>query len=329
MYWYALRRLGQAVFVVWAAFTVTFVILYLMPSDPAELIAGAGSQNGGAATADQVAALRHDLGLDRPMVMQYLTHLADAVKGDWGRSYVSGQSVLSALGGALPPTLTVAGIAVALAIVFGLLLGFAATYARFQWLRGLLEALPSIGASIPTFWTGLMLMEAFSFKVKLFPAFGDSGFKSDVLPSVVLAIPAGATLAQVLIRSMEDQLTEPYAATARAKGASKLRVQLRHAGRVALLPVLTMLATLSGTLLAGTVVTETVFGRPGLGRLAVSSVSAEDLPVIQGIVIFAAGVFAVINLVADLVYPLVDPRVGRQHLGGRKRPAAPTVAATP
>ena len=178
-------------------------------------------------------------------------------------------------------------------------------------------SLPPLGVAVPSFWVGLLLLQQFSFHWTWFPAVGNEGWRSIVLPAVTLALPTGAQIAQLLAKSMQHTLHEPYIDTARSKGASRTRVHLRHALRNAALPALTMSGLLVGALLAGTVVTETVFSRTGLGRLTSASVAAQDIPVVQGLVLFGAAVFVVVNLVVDLLYPLLDPRIG--HAGSRRR----------
>ncbi|MEU8344327.1 ABC transporter permease [Spirillospora sp. NPDC048832] len=163
--------------------------------------------------------------------------------------------------------------------------------------------------SVPGFWAGLMLLQVFSFKARLFPAFGEGGPRGLVLPAVTLAIPTGAVIAQVLSKSLLTALDEPYVQTARAKGAGRARIHLRHALRNASLPALTIVGLLVGQLMAHAVVVETVFSRNGLGRVTASAVTAQDIPVVQGVVVFGALVFVLANLAVDLIYPLLDPRI--------------------
>jgi peptide/nickel transport system permease protein len=159
------------------------------------------------------------------------------------------------------------------------------------------------------FWVGLMLVQVFSFQLRLLPSVGAKGLESLVLPAITLGLPTGALVAQVLAKSLSAALDEPYVVTARAKGAGRVAIHLRHALRNAALPALTVLGYVVGNLLAGSVVVETVFTRPGLGRLTVSAVSVQDIPLVQGIVVFAAAVFVSVNLLVDLIYPVLDPRI--------------------
>jgi peptide/nickel transport system permease protein len=317
---YLASRIGQALLVVWAAFTLAFVILFLMPSDPAEIIASGGLQGetGSEASAAQLEELRAELGLDQPVIVQYASRLIAMTTGDWGTSYQTGRAVTDMLGEGLPPTIGIAVLGLLIAVVVGMSLGFLSTFTRFGPLRQLLLSLPSIGASIPTFWSALMLIQVFSFSLRLLPAFGNSGFESTILPAVALAIPVSAIIAQVFGKSLRTVMAEPYLDTARAKGATRMRAMLSHAVRNALLPVLTMVGMIFGALLSGAVVIETVFGRQGFGRMTVDAVNAQDIPVVMGVVVFSAIVFVIATLVVDLLYPVLDPRI-RQHLrSGRK-----------
>ncbi|HCX84452.1 MAG TPA: peptide ABC transporter permease [Micrococcales bacterium] len=305
---YLLRRVGQGVFVLWAAWTISFFILYLLPSDPAALIAARGGE---ADTVDPalLEQLRAQYGLDRPVRVQYVTALLAALRLDFGQSYASGGPAMDVVAGVLPSTIQLAAVALVLGVALGALLAVATVLPRAAWLRQLVSTLPPVGVALPTFWVGLILLQVFSFRLGLFPAMGDDGVASLVLPAVTLAVPVAAGLAQVLSRSLREALGEPYVETARAKGASRLRVQLGHALRNAALPAFTMLGLTVGGLLGGTVVTETVFSRAGLGRLAVTAVNSQDIPVVQAIVVVSALVFVTVTLVVDLVYPLIDPRI--------------------
>ncbi|MGW2663146.1 ABC transporter permease [Nocardia tengchongensis] len=308
---YVIGRVLQAVGVLWAAFTLSFVGLYLLPGDPVDMATNAAT--GTAVDAAAAAEMRARYGLDQPLWTQYWTALSHAVRGDLGHSISTGQTVSGALGGALPSTLVLAGIGLLLAVAVGAALAVAAAYTARPRLRGLLTSLPAIGASMPGFWVGLLLLQLFSFRLKLVPAFGGSGFSGTVLPAVTLAIPVAAVIAQVLYASLVSTWRQPFVEVAFAKGASRWWVQLRHVLRPAAAPALTVAGLWTGTVLAGAVVTETVFSRPGIGRLAQESVLHEDIPVVQGIVVFAALVFVTVNLLVDLAYPLLDPRVVQRN----------------
>jgi peptide/nickel transport system permease protein len=298
---YLARRLLLALGVLWAAWSVSFVVLYLLPGDAVEIMASGGLEEQGADPA-RLAALRHEYGFDSSLPVQYATRLVSALHGDLGRSMTSGRPVTAELADALPQTLRLAGGAFALALVAGVTIALAAAWTRRGWLRQSLLSLPVVGVSVPTFWVGLMLIQLLSFRWRLLPAIGAQGWRSLVLPTVTLAIPTAAQLSQVLAKSLLATLADPYVETARAKGAGHTRVLLRHALRNAALPALTMAGVLVGVLLAGSVVVETVFSRPGIGRLTITAV-------VQGVVMAGAVAYVGANLVVDLLYPLLDPRI--------------------
>jgi peptide/nickel transport system permease protein len=305
---YLARRLAQAAGVLWAAYTVSFLVLNWLPSDPVTAMAGAGADQTGVDPA-QIERLRSEYGFDKPVLVQYADYLGRALHGDFGDSVASGRTVTSVIGDALPQTLVLTGTALLIAIAAGGGLALAATCTSRRWLRQALLSLPPVGVSVPGFWAGLMLLQIFSFKARLFPAFGEGGPRGLVLPAVTLAIPTGAVIAQVLSKSLLAALDEPYVQTARAKGAGRARIHLRHALRNASLPALTIVGLLVGQLMAHAVVVETVFSRNGLGRVTASAVTAQDIPVVQGVVVFGALVFVLANLAVDLIYPLLDPRI--------------------
>jgi peptide/nickel transport system permease protein len=305
---YVLRRLVQAVGVLWAAHLASFLILNLLPGDPVSTMAAGGLQTG-QISPERLASLRAEYGFDRPVLVQYGDYLGRTLRGDFGDSVATGRSVTSTLAAALPPTLQLTSAALLLAVLGGGGLALAATYTRRQWLRQLLLSLPSVGVSIPSFWIGLMLVQILSFRARLFPAFGNQGVRGLVLPTVTLAIPAGALIAQVLARSLLSALDEPYVTTARAKGIRRPRIHRHHVLRNASLPALTVVGLLAGQTLAGAVVVETVFSRDGLGRVMASAVAVRDIPVVQGVVVFAAAAVVLVNLAVDLLYPVLDRRI--------------------
>ncbi|MEU1425918.1 ABC transporter permease [Nocardia sp. NPDC005746] len=304
---YVIGRVLQAIGVLWAAFTLSFAGLYLLPGDPVALAADAAT--GTPVDAAAIAEMRARYGLDQSLWAQYWTALSHAVRGDLGHSISTGQTVTGVLGDALPSTLALAAIGLLLAVAAGGALALAAAYTERPRLRGLLTSLPAVGASMPGFWVGLLLLQLFSFRLKLVPAFGGTGLGGTILPAITLAIPVGAVIAQVLHASLVATWRQPFVEVAFAKGASRWWVQLRDVLRPAAAPALTVSGLWTGTVLAGAVVTETVFSRPGMGRLAQESVLRQDIPVVQGIVVFAALAFVTVNLLVDLAYPLLDPRV--------------------
>jgi peptide/nickel transport system permease protein len=312
---YVVARIVAAIAVLIAAYTVTFLILDALPGNAVDAITGGQSTN---MTPQQLQALRAQFGLNRPVYAQWWLHLSQLARGNLGRSYITGEPVSTELAANIPSTAALTGLALLLALVFGGGLALWATHSRSGWLRGLLLSLPPLGVAVPTFWVGLMLLQVFSFHFRVFPGTGNEGIMSLILPAITLAIPAGALISSLLARSLDRALVAPYSDTARSKGASEARVQFRHALRNALTSTVTVAGLLAGQLLASAVVVETVFSRAGLGQLTYTAVSNADTPVVQGMVVLGAAVFVVINLIVDLIYPLLDPRVvltGRSWLG--------------
>jgi len=308
---YAFSRIVQSAFVLWAAYTVSFVILYILPSDPVSIMLNQGDQS--MVDPAQVAALRAQYHLDEPLLVQYGIALWQALRLDLGVSIQTGQQVAAMLAQAAPATAALALCALAAALVLGLGLALAASSARNARLRSALQAAPSLGVCLPTFWVGLLLLQWLSFTFPVFSAMGNDGWQSLVLPAATLALPTAATVAQVLSRSLSAVWGQPFVGALRAKGLSRRRLLFTHVLPNATIPVLTMTGVLMGNLLAGSVVTETVFSREGIGRLAQGAVAVKDIPVVQGVVVLAAAVFVAVNLVVDLAYPLLDPRITRNR----------------
>ena len=308
---YLANRTGQALVVLWAAFTASFVLLQLLPGD-AILIKflnpdlGLGPQ--------EVADIRAAYGADQPVWQQYWHTLSGFLTGNFGYSVQAGVPVSQGLATNLPPTLRLAGLGFALALLLAVVLAFLAQLAPWRWLRNGLQALPSVFVSVPVFWLGIMLIQLVSFRLGWIPVINPGPWQGLVLPTLTLAIPIAAPLAQILLRNIDEVLTQPFVAVARAKGAGKVWVLSRHVARNAVLPMLTMAGVLFGELLAGAVVTEAVFGLNGLGSLTQQAVGNQDTAVLQAVVVISATAFVLINLTVDLLYPLFDPRL-RTRLG--------------
>lgn len=315
---YTARRVAQAIAVLWAAYTVSFVVLYLLPSDPVSILLNQAGGTSGRPSAEQIAQIQSQYGFDDPVIVQYFRHLFDAIQLDFGQSVSRGQSVTSLLAENLPPTLALTATALVFTVVIGGGLAFLATYVGWRPLRSFLHRLPAVGVSFPTFWVGLLLIQLFSFSLGWFPATGSEGLSTLVLPALTMSLPTAGILAQVLIRGLDDTLDQAHIATARAKGLSRFTIHRKHALKNASLPALTILGLLVGSTVTQAVVAETVFSRLGIGRLAQQAVLAQDIPLVQGIVVLAAAIFVVVNLAVDLVYPLLDPRV-LPHIERRTR----------
>jgi peptide/nickel transport system permease protein len=306
---YLARRTAQALIVLAIAFTATFVLLQALPGD-AILIKFESPELG--LSPEQIADIRTSYGADVPPVQQFLHTVAGFVQGDFGYSVQYGTPVHELIGSALPDTLVLAGLGFLTAVLLAVGLAFLSTLAPFAWLRQALRALPGVFVSVPVFWLGIVLIQVFSFQLRLVPVIGADPAQALILPVLTLAIPISAPLAQILARSIDEVQLSPFVAVVRAKGAGPARVLWRDVARNALLPAITIAGVLIGELIGGAVVTETVFGRAGIGRLTEQAVANQDVPVLQAIVILAALVFVLVNLAVDLVYPVLDPRLKRK-----------------
>ncbi|TDW24186.1 ABC transporter permease [Kribbella kalugense] len=306
---YVAQRLLHAVVVLWAAYTLTMLALFVLPSDPVTTMLLGGANSDMTVDRVQLETLRHELGFDQPLGRQYLTLLGRAVRGDFGESVQTGQPVSALLWNGLVPTAELATAALLIAVIAGSAVALISTSTRIRPLGGLLQSATAVGVSIPSFWLGLTLIELLSFRWRLLPAVGGRGLSGLILPAITLGIPAGSVIAQVFGRSLRSVLAEPFIVTAEAKGAGRVRIQLRHALRNAALPPLTLAGMIVGSLLGGAVVVETVFARNGLGRIAVDAVTNQDLPVVEGLVLLSAAVYVTTSLLVDLAYPLLDPRI--------------------
>jgi peptide/nickel transport system permease protein len=298
------RRLLIGLLVVFGASVVVFVVLHELPGDPV-----AAKLQGAPATPQLIAQIRESLGLHRPLVAQYWTFLSHAVRGDLGQSYVGDQSVSSQLKNAIPPTLELTGASLVVGIVLGGILGAASAVWPNTVVDGVIRTFTSIFAAMPVFWTGILLLAAFSFGVHWFPGIGGEGVKGLVLPALSLGLASAGVLSRVVRSSMLEINGEPFVDMLNAKGIKPIKVIARHIGRNALVPVVAVLGLQLGEALAGAVVTETIFSRSGVGRLLVQAIEAKDYPMVQGVMIFLAGGLVLVNIVVDVSQAYIDPRV--------------------
>jgi peptide/nickel transport system permease protein len=304
---YVALKIGRALFVVWAAFTLTFFLLFVLPANPVDLLFDPAEVNTiPPEVREQVA---ESYGFNKPMILQYLDRLGHSLTGDFGNSVQSGRPVTAAILDVLPSTLVLASGALVLALIIAFVIALVATSTRNEWVRNLVEALPSGAVSVPVFLSGILILQIFSFRLGWFPAFGDEGAQSVVLPLITLAIPVAGPIAQLLVRSFATEFHSGYVTTSWAKGATRGGIIIRDVFRNASLPALTIAGITFGNLIAGSVITETVFARKGIGRLTQTAINTLDVPLVQGIVVFVAASFALINLIVDLIYPLLDPRL--------------------
>jgi len=300
---YLLQRIvGVVVTVLFVAITI-FLMVRVLPGDPARVIAGV------LASEQDVERIRAQLGLDQPLPVQAGIFLRDLVQGDLGVSARTSSPVVEEIGARLPATLTLAAAGMLMAIAIGVPLGAWAAARAGSLGDVLVSTLVLFGISLPVYWLGLMLIILFSIRLRWLPAAGAEGPLSLILPAVTLAAFSVAFIARITRSSMLEVLRQDYVRTAHAKGVRRTTVEWRHALRNALPPVVTVIGLQFGELLGGAILTETVFGWPGLGRLLVDSIFARDYPMVQGLVIVFAAMFAIVNLLVDLTYERIDPRV--------------------
>ncbi|WP_203566599.1 ABC transporter permease [Aestuariimicrobium ganziense] len=302
-------RLGQSLLVIVLAFTGAFLMLQALPGD-AVLIKFENPELG--LTPAQIAEIREAYGADTPIWTSFWHTLSGFVVGDFGYSIQNGTAVRDLLAEVLPSTALLGVLGFAAAVVLACVVAFTAMGVRNPWLRNTLASLPSVLVSVPVFWLAMVLIQVFSFRLGLVRVIGGGPVESLVLPVLTLAVPISAPLAQILVRSIEDVQRQPFIAVVRAKGASRWWVLTRNIVRNALVPTLTIAGVLLGELVAGAIVTETVFGRAGLGRLTEQAVANQDVAVLQAVVVLTAVIFVVVNLAVDLVAPLVDPRLKKE-----------------
>ncbi|RKE22707.1 ABC transporter permease [Streptomyces sp. TLI_171] len=303
----ALRRLAGAVAVLFGAATLAFTALRLIPGDPVSVLLGPSTT-----TSPEVRdEIRRQLGFDRPVLAQYLHFLGRLLHGDLGQSYQLQRPVADLVAEQLAPTLQLVAAAVLLALLVAIASAVASA-GRPPALRALTGAWELVAVSTPSYWLGLVLLTVFSFHLRLFPVAGADGFGSLVLPAVTLALPLAGTLAQVLREGLEAALAQPFAVTVRARGRGRTALVLRHALRHAAVPLVTLTGWLTGSLLGGTVLVESVFGRPGVGALVLGAVNSRDVPVVIGVVLLSALAFVLISAAVDLLYTVLDPRLGNR-----------------
>ncbi len=282
---------------------VVFLTVHLVPGDPVQIMLG-HSPSG-----TNIQQLRHELGLDAPLPVQYLRYVGNALHGDLGTSILSSRPVIAEIGDRFPATFQLTLAAMALAILLGVSVGVLAAASRSPVLEGVLMLGATLGVSLPSFWVGLLLIYLFALQLGWFPVLGSTSLRGLVLPAVTLALPAAAVLARVTRSSLVEVLHQDYIRTARAKGLAWSRIVRSHALRNGLIVVLTIVGLQFGGLMAGSVIVESVFARPGLGSLAVAAIQSRDYPEIQGIVLVFAVIYVVINLVLDVLYGLINPRI--------------------
>lgn len=302
---FVLRRLALAIPTLAGVLVVTFLLLYVAPGDPVQEMVG---ERADSAT---IARLRAELRLDDPLPVQFGHYLGNVLRGDLGTSYVTGRPIARDLMERFPKTLQLAGAAMLLATVIGISIGVLASTRPGGWMDRLSLGLTYVGISFPVYWVGLLLILLFAVTLRWLPPSGYGGPEYLVLPALALGMRSIAFLARMTRSSMLETLSSDFVRTARAKGLMERVVVIKHALRAALIPIITVVGLDFGSYLTGSILTETIFSWPGIGRYVVNAIARRDLPAIQGAVLFLSGVFVLVNLLTDLAYAKADPRVGR------------------
>jgi peptide/nickel transport system permease protein len=300
---YLVRRLVASVVTLLGVGLVLVVLVQLLPGDPARVIAGVQ------ASPAEVARIRRAMGLDQPVLVQYVDFLGHLVHGNMGVSARTGNPVTAEIMARLPFTLELAIFGTLIGVVAGVSLGVVAATHKGTWADSLVSAIGVTGISMPVYWLGILLIVLFSVKLRLLPVSGADSLSSLVLPSLTLGVFSTAIVSRMTRSNMLDVLGRDYIRTVRAKGVGERVVVYQHALRNAFVPILTVIGLQFGTLLGGAVLTESVYSWPGIGRLLVDSIGARDFPMVQGIVFTFAAMFIVVNIITDLLYTVVDPRV--------------------
>jgi peptide/nickel transport system permease protein len=301
-----LRRFAQAALILLGVAAITFLLLYALPADPAVLIAGRS------ATPATVAAIRHELGLDQPLVLQFLHYLAGILHGDLGRSYTQKTAVLPLILARLPATLILMAAGIVVEVILGITLGTIAAVRRGGLVDRMVMMASFVGVSAPQFVVALLLLYVFAATLGWFPMSGYGTPNHVVLPAMTLGILGAGWYARMVRSAMIDVLNQDYVRTARAKGLSSRRIIFRHALPNAILPIIAMIGIDIGQFMSGVVVVEAVYGWPGIGQLAWQAIQQVDIPIIMGVTLVSALAIVIGNLLADIIAPFIDPRIRAQ-----------------
>jgi len=300
---YLIKRISSVILTLFGVTIIVFLMVHLIPGDPVTYILG------DFATEETIAKLEGQLGLDQSLFVQYFNYVFGALQGDLGTSYITGYTVWEEILSRIPVTAQLAIYSVIVGSIFGILIGVLAAIKQNTIFDQLAMLIALVGISAPGFWIALFLILIFSYQFGLFPISGFEGFKSLILPVLTLSLGTAGNIARMTRSSMLEVIRQDYIRTAHAKGASLFRLIFKHSLQNALIPVVTLIGLQFGYLLAGAVVTETVFALPGLGSLIIESVSTRDIPTVQGLILFIAFIFIMVNLLIDIVYMLLDPRI--------------------
>lgn len=307
MWKYIGKRIIYLIPVVIGVTFIVFLIMNMAPGDPVKSILGEQ------ASPEAIEELREELGLNDNILIQYKNYFLGLIKGDMGISYKSKVGVAEEIGARLPTTVKLALIAIAIAVSLSIPLGIIAAVKQNTFIDSLTMFVALLGVSIPVFWLGLMLLLFFSLKLGWFPVSGAENWKSFILPGIALGFLSMASIARVTRSSMLEVIRQDYIRTARSKGVPYNTIISKHALKNALIPTITVAGLQIGTLLGGSVLTETVFGLPGIGRLMIQSIQGRDLPMVLGCIIVFTVAFSIVNLIVDIIYAFVDPRIKSQY----------------
>jgi peptide/nickel transport system permease protein len=297
-------KLVQAIISIFGSLVLVFSILYLLPGDPVLSLVDPTT-----VTPEAIENLRRELGLDRPFYAQFLDYLKGVLTGDLGVSRVTGEPVIDKIVEQLPATLLLTLCSMIFSIIFGITLGVLSAVYRNKWLDVIIRFIALFGISMPTFWSGILLILFLGVQLNWLPIMGSDGWQTLIMPSISLGLIGAGFIIRMVRNSMVDILKDPYILTLRAKGLNEKRIMFVHVLKNALIPAITIIGLNVGEMLAGTVVIETVFSRQGIGRLISDALAMKDLYVIQGVILFSAIVYVVMNMLVDLSYSLLDPRI--------------------
>ena len=303
MFQYILKRLGQTFLVLIGITLITFLLLNVVPGDPVAMMLDKRADE---ATIEKV---RHEMGLDVPLHEQYIDFVKGAVKLDFGTSYFTKEVVTDAIVRCFKVTVKLAAMSFLFAVVLGITCGMIAAVYRGRWIDSTLMTLSVVGVSAPSFWIAIILQIVIGLKLDLLPISGFDGPLNYILPSIALGTRYAGSIARITRTSMLDVIKQDYIRTARSKGVKESVVIMKHALKNAMIPIVTLVGTELGNMLTGSMLIEKVFSIPGIGKLAVDAMSNRDLPLLQGTVVYIALVFVIVNLVVDLSYSLIDPRI--------------------
>lgn len=302
---YVIKRLLYLIPVLLGVSFIIFTLLYITPGDPARIVLG------DQASQEQIEILREEMGLNDSFVVQYVKYLGRVVQGDLGMSYATKESVTSEIVAVFPNTFKLALTSVGLAVVVGILFGIISAVKQYSIIDTILSMIAILGISMPMFWLGLLMILLFSVNLGWLPSSGYTSWKHMILPAVCLGAQSIAVLTRMTRSSMLEIIRQDYIRTVRSKGQKESIVIFGHAFKNALIPIITTVGLQFGQLLGGAMLTETIFSIPGLGRLMVDSIKTRDFPMVQGTVLFIAVTFTLVNLIVDILYAYVDPRISR------------------